>query len=466
MFNLRLVLMFFLVRNPFVTHQSERLILAGSGIRRQGVSYAYFAVHKFQYLQGSPLVSSCEVDKARDCALACVNNPPCSSFNLGLLLTAKGKLQCELLPEDKYRNAGKIFHSQQFHHYSIKTPCSSNPCKNSGSCFPNYEEHNYGCICAPGYTDSYCTTDIDECLSQPCLNGATCTDLVNNYNCFCQTGYRGRNCHAACLAPLGMENGEITSVQLTASSQWDGNHSPDRARLNIPAIGTYRGAWAVAPDQVNQNQWILVDLRIKTRITYVATQGRADDVQWIKKYKLQFGDDGSSFEGFKQEGENVDKVFLGNSDSGTVVTHVLIPPIKARYVRLLPVEWHNYISLRTELYGCLEEIQALGMESGAIADSQLTASSEYNAYHSTKRSRLHTKEISALARGAWVSLTNDANQWLQIDVGKVLNVTHIATQGRNTYSPFQYVTKYKVQYSNDGQTFQFYKREGQPSDEV
>ena len=120
MLNLRLFLMFFLVRNPFVTHQSERLILAGSGIRRQGVSYAYFAVHKFQYLQGSPLRSSCEVDKPRDCALACVNNPPCSSFNLGLLLTAKGKLQCELLSEDKYRNAGKIFHSQQFHHYSIK----------------------------------------------------------------------------------------------------------------------------------------------------------------------------------------------------------------------------------------------------------------------------------------------------------------------------------------------------------
>ena len=106
------------------------------------------------------------------------------------------------------------------------------------------------------------------------------------------------------------------------------------------------------------------------------------------------------------------------------------------------------------------------MESGAIADSQLTASSEYNAYHSTKRSRLHTKEISELARGAWVSSTNDGNQWLQIDVRKVLNVTHIATQGRNTYTPFQCVAKYKVQYSNDGQTFQFYKREGQPSDEV
>lgn len=106
------------------------------------------------------------------------------------------------------------------------------------------------------------------------------------------------------------------------------------------------------------------------------------------------------------------------------------------------------------------------MESGAIADSQLTASSEYDVYHAPKRSRLHTREISTLARGAWSSLTNDANQWLQVDVGKVKNVTHIATQGRNTYSPFQYVTKYKLQYSNDGLTFQFYKKEGQPSDEV
>lgn len=113
-----------------------------------------------------------------------------------------------------------------------------------------------------------------------------------------------------------MENGRITSAQLTASSQWDGNHSPNRARLNIPATGNYRGAWAVAPDQINQNQWIQVDLRIKTRITYVATQGRADAVQWLKKYRLQFGDDGSSFEGFKQDGERVDKVGLSCDKRG------------------------------------------------------------------------------------------------------------------------------------------------------
>ena len=84
------------------------------------MSYAHFAVHKFQYLQGSPLGSSREVDKFSDCPLACLNNPPCFSFNFGLLLTAKGKLACELLTDDKYRNASRISPSEQFHHYSIK----------------------------------------------------------------------------------------------------------------------------------------------------------------------------------------------------------------------------------------------------------------------------------------------------------------------------------------------------------
>ena len=111
-------------------------------------------------------------------------------------------------------------------------------------------------------------------------------------------------------------------------------------------------------------------------------------------------------------------------------------------------------------------MQALGMESGAIADSQITASSVFNVYHDTKRARLHTKETSAYARGAWSCLTNDLNQWLQVDFGKTTSVTHVATQGRNAYSTLQMVTKYKLQFSDDGASFLFYKRQGESSDAV
>ncbi|XP_073248453.1 coagulation factor IX-like [Porites lutea] len=71
--------------------------------------------------------------------------------------------------------------------------CLSQPCLNGATCID--QVNNYSCSCQAGYQGRNCQTDIDECLGQPCLNSATCIDQVNDYNCFCQTGYRGRNCH-------------------------------------------------------------------------------------------------------------------------------------------------------------------------------------------------------------------------------------------------------------------------------
>ena len=38
------------------------------------------------------------------------------------------------------------------------------------------------------------TADIDDCVDQPCQNGGTCMDEVNDYNCICADGYTGKNC--------------------------------------------------------------------------------------------------------------------------------------------------------------------------------------------------------------------------------------------------------------------------------
>ena len=40
--------------------------------------------------------------------------------------------------------------------------------------------------------------------------------------------------------------------------------------------------------------------------------------------------------------------------------NILSPPITARFVRLLPVEWHNHISIRMEIYGCAGTLQSFG----------------------------------------------------------------------------------------------------------
>ncbi|XP_078734164.1 protein crumbs homolog 2-like isoform X3 [Lampetra fluviatilis] len=61
--------------------------------------------------------------------------------------------------------------------------CESQPCLNGGSCIDNIG--SFSCECAPGFTGSLCREDVDECLSSPCLNGGTCVDQINGFRCLC-----------------------------------------------------------------------------------------------------------------------------------------------------------------------------------------------------------------------------------------------------------------------------------------
>ena len=105
----------------------------------------------------------------------------------------------------------------------------------------------------------------------------------------------------------------------------------------------------------------------------------------------------------------------------------------------------------------------LGMESGAIFDSQITASSVYNLKHAASNARLHRSE-NPPRRAGWVAGERNTNQWLQVDLQQTTRVIGIATQGRHDLD--RWVTKYKLQYGDDGQTFRVYKRNGDISDTV
>ena len=69
---------------------------------------------------------------------------------------------------------------------------------------PLCSRQNYTCLCFPGYDGVNCQIDIDECLSSPCQNSATCRqrsdstragfDLsaADGYDCDCVTGFTGQ----------------------------------------------------------------------------------------------------------------------------------------------------------------------------------------------------------------------------------------------------------------------------------
>ena len=105
------------------------------------------------------------------------------------------------------------------------------------------------------------------------------------------------------------------------------------------------------------------------------------------------------------------------------------------------------------------------MENGAILDGQITASSKRDENHAPFQSRLHFKK-SGNKQGSWSAATSDAYQWLQIDLVSQYNeVAGVATQGRNSFK-YQFITKYRLQYSSDGVTFLYYRERGQTAAKV
>lgn len=102
------------------------------------------------------------------------------------------------------------------------------------------------------------------------------------------------------------------------------------------------------------------------------------------------------------------------------------------------------------------------MENGTIPDEEISASTEISG-HLAVHGRLHFK--SASVAGSWSVAINDNNQWLQIGLGnRLVNITGVATQGRGNYG--QWVTKYNLQYGDDGVNFNYYMEHGQSAIKV
>ena len=111
-------------------------------------------------------------------------------------------------------------------------------------------------------------------------------------------------------------------------------------------------------------------------------------------------------------------------------------------------------------FNCIPECHdALGVESGAISDGQISASSQWDEKHAASQGRLNFKAVPGKS-GSWSAKDNDVSQWFQVDLGNPhTKVTALATQGRHDRPYDQWVTKYKVQYGEDGVNFKYFMEE-------
>lgn len=157
-----------------------------------------------------------------------------------------------------------------------------------------------------------------------------------------------------CSRSLSLESDK----QITASSSWQwvsdiGEQvlwSPSQARLQDQGP-----SWASGDSSKNhkQREWLEIDLGEKKKITGIRTTGstQSNFNFYVKRFVMNFKNN-SKWRTYKGIVNNEEKVFQGNFNFRDPVRNNFIPPIVARYVRVVPQMWHQRIALKVELIGC------------------------------------------------------------------------------------------------------------------
>ena len=92
--------------------------------------------------------------------------------------------------------------------------------------------------------------------------------------------------------PLGLEDRRVPNGHLTASTYYNSALSPWHGRLN----GIY--SWSVRRNRVGE--WFQVNFVELMRIKGVATQGRQNANQWVRRYMVSYSVDEMNFRSYRQ----------------------------------------------------------------------------------------------------------------------------------------------------------------------
>ncbi|PFX17575.1 Olfactomedin-like protein 2A [Stylophora pistillata] len=144
------------------------------------------------------------VSLGHECLKACYRDVTCQSFNYVLSQSTcefSNRIK-EAKPEDFVPDPNRYY----FKRDRKRVPLGSIPELPAESCKEIKASEDGQAVSGKHWLNSimkeesvlaYCdmdTEDVNECASNPCINGGTCVDGINGYTCTCPPNYRGIRC--------------------------------------------------------------------------------------------------------------------------------------------------------------------------------------------------------------------------------------------------------------------------------
>ena len=141
-----------------------------------------------------------------------------------------------------------------------------------------------------------------------------------------------------CADQMGMENGLISDQQISVSSG-----SRDGIRLGsteswIPVLNSRR-------------EHVRVDFLEPRNLSGIVTQGHGHRQMWVEAYSVRYSSDAQIWSEVLDR-DGIRRIFAANIDNQSPHINNFDRLINARYLEIIPWQWHNGIALRLDVLGC------------------------------------------------------------------------------------------------------------------
>lgn len=152
-----------------------------------------------------------------------------------------------------------------------------------------------------------------------------------------------------CEDALGLDSGLMKSHQIDVSSIKSSYFGSNKIRpLDMLKLSSKKG-WS--PNLNTPNEFVVFDFLEPRHLTGFKTKG--GEYGWVSGYQVFYSIDNFIWNHINDLNGNT-KMFLGNFDSDSIKVNNFEQPINARYLKLIPIKWHDSIELKVEPLGCFK----------------------------------------------------------------------------------------------------------------